>query len=100
MKRVFTRSDFRKLCKICGRHGHEEEFCATSPVTITWYTPPIYYLRYKRKFLGNILGKMFTYVARSPNGRLDNKCIKMTKASKFYYEESRSSYLLGLLRSN
>lgn len=36
MKRVFTKSDFKKFCQICGRHGHEDESCAAIPTTFTW----------------------------------------------------------------
>lgn len=36
MKRVFTKSDFKKFCSICGRHGHEGESCAAIPTTFCW----------------------------------------------------------------
>jgi len=36
MKRVFTKSDFKKFCQICGRHGHEDESCAAIPTTFYW----------------------------------------------------------------
>ena len=36
MKRVFTKSDFKKICHVCGRNCQEEESCATIPITFTW----------------------------------------------------------------
>ncbi len=82
MKRVFTKSDFKKFCQICGRHGHEDESCAAIPTTFTWFEYSNIDLFLFISFLGEAVVKKYIFAALLVNGKPRRECTERVQRGK------------------